>query len=1697
MSAPSISSSTEPKAKIPKAKKSITIPNINAMVLVGEGTSASVATASSLPPQELSKYQKMTDKEHILKKPDTYIGSIEMTEASTFVYDSVTSSIVERTIHYIPGLYKLFDEGAVNSRDHFVRQEQAIRDAKPNALPVTCIEFEISEDGTISITNDGNGIDVAQHPEHKLWIPEMIFGHLRTSTNYDENKKEKIVGGKNGFGFKLVLIWSSWGRVETVDHVRGLKYIQEFKNNLDEICPPKITKCTTTKPYTKVSFRPDYARFGVEGLTPDMRALFEKRVYDIAAITDKTVKVKYNGAVIPVKHFQQYIDLYIGAKGETKRIYEAPDSRWEYVVSLAPHGEFQQVSFVNGIYTQKGGKHVEYIMNQIVRKLTEYIKAKKKVDVKPTTIKEQLAIFLRCDIDNPSFSSQSKDEMGTAVASFGSTCKVSDDFIEKLAKMGVMDAACALTEVKENKAAKKTDGTKTRTIRGIPKLIDANYAGTEKSAQCTIIFCEGDSAKAGIVSGLSREDRNLIGVYPMKGKMMNTRGEAVKKIAENNEITEIKQILGLEVGRKYTPDDVKYRLRYGKVLFMTDQDLDGSHIKGLGINMFQNEWASLTEIPGFIGFMNTPILKAKKGTQEKVFYSEGEYRAWKEASESTEGGSGASHTQPSGWSVKYYKGLGTSTGKEFKEYFEHKKIVDFTHSGEACDNAIDMVFNKKRADDRKTWLATYSRDRYLDTLQPSVTYQKFINDEMIHFSKYDCDRSIPNLMDGLKISLRKILFSAFKKNLKSEIKVAQFSGYVSEHSGYHHGEASLNAAIVGMAQNFVGSNNINLFEPNGQFGCIDPETPVFLWNGTIEKAKNIKVGDKLIGDDGECRTVSKLTEGVDEMYEVSNGNMDNYTVNSHHILTVYYSGHKSIFWKESSKSWHMSYFDDTTKKVKSISSSTVETATGKHFNKSRLSKEDAYKKVLEFSNTVPDNNIFDINVQQYLSLPSSVKKNVKGIINTSVIQWEEQELPIDPYILGLWLGDGMSKCNAFASMDTEIIKSWAIWTDTIGCEICHVKNIPPHENHSFYIRRRGSSKETIPSIGDATHSRANCIGCLTSKHICNACDWTFEKQNNYIKGEGKNSNGHNVVNLNPVTELFKKHNLYNNKHVPDKYIVNSEENRLKLLAGMIDTDGCLKKQNDCYCYEISQCEKRKYLLESFRIIAGSLGFRAKLLKAANNMFSLLITGDNIHKIPVKLPRKQIINQKRLRNNYTHQIEIKSIGRGPFCGWNIDKNERFLLGDFTITHNTRLQGGSDSASERYIFTQLNKLTRLIYRSEDDAILTYLDDDGQSVEPIYYVPIIPMVLVNGTKGIGTGFSTEIMCYNPSQIIAYIKYKLAGASASTPAPTIEPFYKNFKGTIRRVGDTKYLLKGCYTILDDKKIRITELPVGTWTDNYKKFLENLIEPPHTAAGGKDKDSTAHTAPIVKEYNDMSTDTHVDITVTMAANIIKTYSEKATEFECNMLEKVLGLYTTQSTTNMNLFDAKEKLVKYSNAEEIVDSYSITRLEFYGKRKDALIAALRKELMVLSNRARYITELLEDTIDLRRKTNKQLVDLLKERKYDSMDAKDASKDENGEDESSCGQGYKYLLKLPMDSVSEENVKKLLNEKEKKEKELSELSSKTVEQMWMKDLEELEVEYNKFMEATTYPHSATSESATKVGGGGGATKAKKVKVKTKE
>jgi DNA topoisomerase II len=1121
------------------------------------------------------QYQQKTDKQHILDNPDTYIGSVETVDSNMWVYDEAAKTIDFKNIEYNPGLYKLFDEAVVNARDHVVRM---IQSQSPDKKVVTYIETTISEDGTITIVNDGNGIDVAKHPENQLWIPEMVFGHLRTSTNYNKEEK-KIVGGKNGFGFKLVLIWSTYGYVETVDHTRGLKYTQEFKKNLDEICPPTITKCKSAKPYTKIMFRPDYARLGLPGLTPDIVSLLKKRVYDIAAVTDhsiKKIKVIYNGEQVPVKSFQQYIDMYIGSKDEAKRVYESPNDRWEYAVGLSKTHEFAQVSFVNGICTHKGGKHIDYIMGQITRKLCDYIEKKKKIKVNPSAIKEQIILFLRCDVENPSFDSQTKDNMNTPSNKFGSTCAVSDSFIEKVAKMGVMDMACSLTEAKETKLAKKTDGSKTKVIRGIANLIDANFSGTAESNKCTLILCEGLSAMSGIVSGLSSEDRNIIGIYPLKGKLLNVRGELTKKISDNKEITDIKKILGLETGKSYkTIADVHASLRYGKVMIMTDQDLDGSHIKGLCINLFHSEWASLTKIPGFISFMNTPILRAKKGSQIMHFYNDGEYEAWKESL-----GPAGLH----GWTIKYFKGLGTSTAVEFKEYFANKKIVDFAYSGDVSDDSIDKIFNKSRPDDRKVWLEQYDKTAFLNTTKQQVMYEEFIDKEMIHFSTYDCARSIPNMVDGLKISLRKILFAAFKRRLTSEIKVAQLSGYVSEHSAYHHGEASLNGAIVKMAQNYVGSNNINLLEPNGQFG------------------------------------------------------------------------------------------------------------------------------------------------------------------------------------------------------------------------------------------------------------------------------------------------------------------------------------------------------------------------------------------------------------------------------------------------------------------SRLFGGSDAASERYIFTLLNPLTRSIFPEADDAVLTYKDDDGTLVEPEYYVPIIPFCLMNGISGIGTGFSCDIPSYNPRDVVSYLKSKL---TSQPPSVEFAPFYEGFQGTVSKIGDQKFLIKGKYEKVGEDKIRITELPIGTWTMPYITFLEGLLDGTVDKAGKK-------SPPVIKDMVSMSTEVVIDISITFPKGKLAELVAISSSDSINGLEKLLKLTTTVSTTNMHMFNAESKLHKYNSIEEIIEEFYLTRLQLYQVRKGALIKDMQKLLVKLSNRARYILDVLAGTIDLRKKTNQQVQELLEGLSYDRIDS-----------------DFKYLIKMPMDSVTEEHVAHILKEKADTEIELDILMKTTTGQMWLKELDVFEREYDMY------------------------------------
>jgi DNA topoisomerase-2 len=738
---------------------------------------------------ELSKqYRKHTHREHILSLPDTYIGSIENTSEELYIVDG--EKFVQDTVTtFNPGFYKLFDELLVNAHDHVVRLKQ-----RKSENPVKHIEISVVDGTSIVMKNDGESIDVEKHPEYGVYIPQMIFGELLTSTNYDKTEK-KLVGGKNGYGVKLVNIFAKKLVLTVVDAKRQLKYVQTFEDNMSKIGEPSIKACKT-KPYVEIEWTPDFARFGwKEAKIPSqLLRVIERRVYDLAMTVGKEVKVTWCDTPVKFRDLTSYASWYLPE--DSTIVTDIPQTGWQLAVSDSPQDKGFNVSFVNGIWT-RSGKHVDEITNQIVNHIVTYLETKKKIKVKPGIVRDSLAVFIVCFVENPSFSSQTKEVLTSKVS-----CKLGDDFLKKIiSKLNVVTKVLEAQDAKDTKELKKTDGKKQSKITGIPKLDDAVYAGTAKSHECILILTEGDSAKAMAISGLSQEQRKFYGVFPLKGKLLNVKDISAKKVEATEEIANLKKIIGLESGKKYK--DIN-SLRYGRILIMTDQDYDGSHIRGLLINMFHELWHELIKVPGFITYMATPIVKAHKGKLNKVFYTQYEYEEWRKTDASR------------GWNVKYYKGLGTSTRDEAKEYFKIPNIVNYSYSS-LSDTSIDLAFNKARADNRKDWLKTYSRS---DIVGPGnqLLYEDFVNKDLIHFSNYNLERSIPNMMDGLKTSQRKILYSAFKRNLTHEIRVAQFAGYVSEHSGYHHGEASLNDAIVGMAQDFVGSNNIPWLVPQGQFG---------------------------------------------------------------------------------------------------------------------------------------------------------------------------------------------------------------------------------------------------------------------------------------------------------------------------------------------------------------------------------------------------------------------------------------------------------------------------------------------------------------------------------------------------------------------------------------------------------------------------------------------------------------------------------------------------------------------------------------------------------------------------------------------------------------------------------------------------------------------------------------------------------------
>lgn len=1147
-------------------------------------------------------YQKKTQLEHILLRPDTYIGSVESVTQQMWVYDEDTG-INYREVTYVPGLYKIFDEILVNAADNKQRDPK-----------MSCIRITIDpENNLISIWNNGKGIPVVEHKVEKMYVPALIFGQLLTSSNYDDEEK-KVTGGRNGYGAKLCNIFSTKFTVETASREYKKMFKQTWMDNMGKAGEMEL-KPFSGEDYTCITFHPDLSKFKMQSLDKDIVALMVRRAYDIAGST-KDVKVYLNGNRLPVKGFRSYVDLYLKDKvDETgnplKIIHEQVNHRWEVCLTMSEKG-FQQISFVNSIATSKGGRHVDYVADQIVTKLVDVVKKKNKggVAVKAHQVKNHMWIFVNALIENPTFDSQTKENMTLQVKSFGSTCQLSEKFIKAAIGCGIVESILNWVKFKAQiQLNKKCSAVKHNRIKGIPKLDDANDAGGRNSTECTLILTEGDSAKTLAVSGLGVVGRDKYGVFPLRGKILNVREASHKQIMENAEINNIIKIVGLQYKKNYEDEDSLKTLRYGKIMIMTDQDQDGSHIKGLLINFIHHNWPSLLR-HRFLEEFITPIVKVSKNKQEMAFYSLPEFEEWKSST--------PNHKK---WKVKYYKGLGTSTSKEAKEYFADMKRhrIQFKYSGPEDDAAISLAFSKKQIDDRKEWLTHFMEDRRQRKLlglpddylygqaTTYLTYNDFINKELILFSNSDNERSIPSMVDGLKPGQRKVLFTCFKRNDKREVKVAQLAGSVAEMSSYHHGEMSLMMTIINLAQNFVGSNNLNLLQPIGQFG------------------------------------------------------------------------------------------------------------------------------------------------------------------------------------------------------------------------------------------------------------------------------------------------------------------------------------------------------------------------------------------------------------------------------------------------------------------TRLHGGKDSASPRYIFTMLSPLARLLFPAKDDHTLKFLYDDNQRVEPEWYIPIIPMVLINGAEGIGTGWSCKIPNFDVREVVNNIRRLMDGEE---PLPML-PSYKNFKGTIEELAPNQYVISGEVAILNSTTIEISELPIRTWTQTYK---EQVLEP---MLNGTEK-----TPPLITDYREYHTDTTVKF-------VVKMTEEKLAEAERVGLHKVFKLQTSLTCNSMVLFDHVGCLKKYDTALDILRDFFELRLKYYGLRKEWLLGMLGAESAKLNNQARFILEKIDGKIIIENKPKKELIKVLIQRGYDSdpvkawKEAQQKVPDEEENEESDnekeseksdsatdSGPTFNYLLDMPLWYLTKEKKDELCKLRNEKEQELETLKRKSPSDLWKEDLaafvEELEV-----------------------------------------
>jgi DNA topoisomerase-2 len=596
------------------------------------------------------KYKKLTDIEHVILRPGMYIGSIKPHTATKWVLGE--EKMTQRELTYNPGFLKIFDEIITNSVDESKREG-----SKLNTIKVTI------KNDVISVWDNG-GIPVIKHQEHNEWIPEMIFSNLKAGSNFDDDDS-RTWAGTNGVGSVLVNIYSKKFTISTCDGKN--QFDQTFTNNMRDRTEAKVVK--GTKKHTEITFATDFEKFGLENIDEDHYKMIEKRIYDLAAC-NPSLKIYFNGTLINLNSFEDYIKLYTD-----DYFFECNKNKsWSIAIAISENG-FQQISFANSTETYDGGTHVDYVMSQIVAQLREFFLKKHKVDIKPTELKNHMTLFLDSTIINPSFSSQTKEKLITEVKEFGTTFDVSTKLVQSILKSEIVNSILDWIEQKKNADDNKLQRELNKKLSKIKveKLIDAKGKDRWK---CSLGLFEGDSA-----AGAFRKYRtaDTMGAFSLRGKFINVSEITNQKLVQNTEAVNLMAAIGLKLGQ---PIELKH-LRYGKIFFYTDADVDGNAISALLINFFFKYWPEIFERK-MIYKVETPIVVAvprAKGKKKILFYSQTEYNEW------------ADQNDLKTFEIKYKKGLAALVDDEYQDIINSPRLT-LINKNDVSSGALETWFGK-------------------------------------------------------------------------------------------------------------------------------------------------------------------------------------------------------------------------------------------------------------------------------------------------------------------------------------------------------------------------------------------------------------------------------------------------------------------------------------------------------------------------------------------------------------------------------------------------------------------------------------------------------------------------------------------------------------------------------------------------------------------------------------------------------------------------------------------------------------------------------------------------------------------------------------------------------------------------------------------------------------------------------------------